>query len=46
MNNPLFTVDRRPAVHIGLPIAFGGTDTRWGMSTEALYKTIDTGTVS
>jgi len=44
MNNPLFTVDRRPAVHIGLPIAFGGTDTRWGMSTEALYKTIDTGT--
>lgn len=44
MNNPLFTVDRRPIIHIGIPIAFGGTDTRWGMSQEALYKTINTAT--
>lgn len=41
MPNPLFTVDRRPCVHIADPISFGGNNAMWGSPDNYGARTID-----
>lgn len=41
MSNPIFTVDRRPCVHIADSISFGGNDATWGSPADYGIATIN-----
>jgi len=40
MSNPIFTVDRRPAVHIAYGVS-GGSDSYWGSSLDFCKPVLD-----